>query len=178
MMAGAAMCARSGRRTTSGQSMIEATFVLLAFVAFIFLIMDLTWGLFAKEALQNGVRAGVRYAVTSQTSGSLGQVASIQQEVEQQAMGFLTDAQTSSLVSVCFFSPTSNPPTSLGCGTSAVSNAVGPANSGGNLVTVTITNYPFYPLVSLYMSSSSVPITVSSSDLIESSGSGGVPPPL
>lgn len=84
--------------------MIEATFCLMAFVAIIFLIMDLSWGVFAKLSLQNAVRAGVRYAVTSQqmvNSGgqTLGQVASIQQEVEQQAMGFLTDAQASSLVS-------------------------------------------------------------------------------
>jgi Flp pilus assembly protein TadG len=158
--------------------MIEATFVLMAFVAFIFLLMDLTWGLLAKEALQNGVRAGVRYAVTSQTSGDLGQVASIQQEVQQQAMGFLSAAQSTSLVSVCFFSTTSNPPTSLGCGTSATAGTTGPANSGGNLVTVKVTNYPLYPLVSLYISSGVVNISVSSSDLIESSGSGGTPPPL
>ncbi len=158
--------------------MVEATFVLMAFLATIFLVMDLTWGVFTKEALQNGVRAGVRYAVTSQTSGALGQVASIQQEVQQQSMGILSAAQSASLVNVCFFSPSSNPPTSLGCGTSAVANAVGPANSGGNLVTVTVSSYPFRPLVALYISSSTVPITVSSSDLIESSGIGGIPPPL
>ena len=120
----------------------------------------------------------MRYAVTSQTSGSLGQVASIQKEVEQQAMGFISDAQASSLVSVCFYSVTSNPPTSLGCGTGATASSVGPANSGGNLVTVSVTNYPFNPIVSLYMSSGPISITVSSSDLIESSGTGGVPPSL
>ncbi|MGO9242194.1 MAG: TadE/TadG family type IV pilus assembly protein [Bryobacteraceae bacterium] len=158
--------------------MIEATFVLMAFIATIFLIMDLTWGVLTKEALQNGVRAGVRYAVTSQTSGALGQTASIQQEVQQQSMGFLSAAQSTSIVSVCFFSTTSNPPASLGCGTSAVAGTTGPANSGGNLVTVKVNSYPFQPLVSLYISSSTVPITVSSSDLIESSGPGGVPPPL
>ncbi|MGA3071771.1 MAG: TadE/TadG family type IV pilus assembly protein [Terracidiphilus sp.] len=177
-MTHSAMTRRHRRRTSSGQSMVEATFVLMAFIAFIFLIIDMTWGLLAKEALQNGVRAGVRYAVTSQTSGSLGQVASIQKEVEQQAMGFISDAQASSLVSVCFYSVTSNPPTSLGCGTGATASSVGPANSGGNLVTVSVTNYPFNPIVSLYMSSGPISITVSSSDLIESSGTGGVPPSL
>jgi len=158
--------------------MIEATFVLMAFIATIFLVMDLTWGVLTKEALQNGVRAGVRYAVTSQTSGSFGQVASIQQEVQQQSMGFLSAAQSTSIVSVCFFSTTSNPPASLGCGTSAVAGPTGPANSGGNLVTVTVSSYPFKPLVSLYISSSTIPITVSSSDLIETSGPGGIPPSL
>ncbi len=158
--------------------MVEATFVLMAFIATIFLVMDLTWGVLTKEALQNGVRAGVRYAVTSQTSGALGQVASIQQEVQQQSMGFLSAAQSTSIVSVCFFSTTSNPPASLGCGTTAVAGPTGPANSGLNLVTVTINSYPFKPLVSLYISSSAVPITVSSSDLIESSGTGGTPPAL
>jgi len=180
-MADTVMYARRGRRA-SGSAMIEATFCLMAFVAIIFLIMDLSWAVFAKLALQNAVRAGVRYAVTSQqmtvNSKVLGQVASIQQEVEQQAMGFLTDAQTSSLVSVCFYSVTSNPPASLGCGTGAVAGTTGPANTGGNLVIVSITNYPVSPMAPLYRSATPVQISVNSGDLIESSGTTGTPPPL
>jgi Flp pilus assembly protein TadG len=158
--------------------MIEATFCLMAFVAIIFLIMDLSWAVFAKLALQNGVRAGVRYAVTSQTSGSLGQVASIQQEVEQQSMGFISAAQASSLVSVCFFSVTSNPPASLGCGTGATATSIGPANSGGNLVVVSVNNYTVAPFAPLYRNSAPVSMSVSSGDLIESSGTGSTPPSL
>src|ERR1039458_2367465 len=177
-MTGSAKTLRRRQRTTSGSTMIEATFCLMAFIAIIFLIMDLSWAVFAKVALQNGVRAGVRYAVTSQTSGSLGQVASIQQEVEQQAMGFLTDAQANSLVSVCFFSVSSNPPASLGGGTGATATSIGPANSGGNLVTVSVANYPVSPFAPLYRNSAPVSISVSSGDLIESSGTGITPPSL
>ena len=170
------------RRRTSGSTMIEATFVLMAFVAVIFLIMDLSWGVFAKLALQNAVRAGVRYAVTSQqmtvNSKVLGQVASIQNEVEQQSMGFITDAQSTSLVSVCFYSVSSNPPTSLGCGTGASAGTTGPANSGGNLVVVSVTNYPVSPMAPLYRNANPVQISVSSGDLIESTGSNGTAPPL
>jgi len=158
--------------------MIEATFCLMAFVAIIFLIMDLSWAVFAKLTLQNAVRAGVRYAVTSQTSGSLGQVASIRKVVEQQAMGFLTDAQASSLVNVCFYSVTPPSPSSLGCGTSALAGSTGPANTGGNLVIVSITSYPVSPFAPLYRNATPVTLSVQSGDLIESSGSSGVPPTL
>ena len=175
------MRSRRARRA-SGSAMIEATFVLMAFVAFIFLIMDLSWGVFAKLALQNAVRAGVRYAVTSQqmsVSGHpLGIVASIQKQVEQQSMGFISDAQSTSLVSVCFWDVTASPPTSLGCGTGASAGTTGPANSGGNLVVVSVNNYPVSPMAPLYRSSKPLQISVSSGDLIESSGSAGTPPPL
>jgi hypothetical protein len=93
-------------------------------------------------------------------------------------MGFLTDAQTNSLVSVCFFSVSSNPPASLGCGTGATATAIGPANSGGNLVTVSVANYPVSPFAPLYRNSAPVSISVSSGDLIESSGTGITPPSL
>lgn len=177
-MTGPVICPKRKRRATSGSTMIEATFCLMAFIAIIFLIMDLSWAVFAKLALQNGVRAGVRYAVTSQTSGSLGQVASIQQEVEKQTMGFLSDAQATSLVNVCFFSVSSNPPASLGCGTGAVASSIGPPNSGGNLVIVSIANYPVSPFAPLYRNSAPVQLSVSSGDLIESSGPSGTPPTL
>ncbi len=158
--------------------MIEATFCLMAFIAIIFLMMDLSWAVFAKLTLQNAVRAGVRYAVTSQTSGSLGQVASIQQQVKQQSMGFITDAQSSSLVSVCFYSVTPPTTTSLGCGASAAAGNTGPANTGGNLVIVSITNYPVSPFAPLYRKATPVSISVSSGDLIETSGTTGTPPAL
>jgi Flp pilus assembly protein TadG len=127
-------------------------------------------GIFLKATLQNAVRAGVRYAVTSQTSGSLGQVASIKQVVQSQAMGFLSTSDMSNYVSVSFCTVTTNPPV---CGLTSVGS-----NAAGNLVIVSVNGWPFRPLAPVLHSGASIPITVSSGDLIESTGTGANPPPL
>ena len=149
--------------------MVETAFSLLVFLGFIFLIIDLSMGILAKATLQNAVRAGVRYAVTSQTSGALGQVDSIKQVVQSQAMGFLSASDLTSYVTVTFYSVSSNPP--------AVVTGVG-SNLAGNMVVVSVNAWPFTPLAPVLHSGAAIPITVSSGDLIESSGSGGSPPPL
>jgi Flp pilus assembly protein TadG len=149
--------------------MVETAFSLLIFLGFTFLIVDVAMGVLAKATLQNAVRAGVRYAVTSQTSGSLGQVDSIKQVVQSQAMGFLSTSDLSSYVSVTFYSVNSDPP--------ALVTGVG-SNLAGNMVVVSVNSWPFKPLAPVLHSGVSIPITVSSGDLIESSGSGGSPPPL
>lgn len=153
--------------------MVETSFVLLVFLGFIFLIVDETRGILAKVTLQHAVRSGVRYAVTSQTAVSggtqLGQVASIKQEVQNQSMGFLSTSDLSSHVTVTFWTVNSNLPKQV-TGTGA--------NAAGNLVVVSVNAWPFAPIASVLHSGSSIPITVSSGDLIESSGSGTAPPPL
>jgi Flp pilus assembly protein TadG len=149
--------------------MVETSFSLLLFLGFIFLIIDLSMGIFMKATLQNAVRAGVRYAVTSQTSGSLGQVASIKQIVQNQAMGFLSASDLTNYVNVTFYSVSSNPP--------ALVTGVG-SNAAGNLVIVSVNAWPFTPLAPVLHSGAIIPITVSSGDLIESTGTGGTPPPL
>jgi Flp pilus assembly protein TadG len=149
--------------------MVETSFSLLLFLGFIFLIIDLSMGIFMKVTLQNAVRAGVRYAVTSQTSGSLGQVASIKQVVQSQAMGFLSASDLTTYVKVTFYSVSSNPP--------ALVTGVG-SNLAGNMVIVSVNGWPFNPLAPVLHSGAAIPITVSSGDLVESSGTGGSPPPL
>jgi len=149
--------------------MVETAFSLLVFLGFIFLIIDLSMGILAKATLQNAVRAGVRYAVTSQTSGSLGQVDSIKQAVQSQAMGLLSTSDLSSYVTVDFYTVSSNPPTKV-TGTGA--------NAAGNLVIVGVSAWPFKPLAPVLHSGASIPLTVSSGDLIESTGTGANPPPL
>jgi Flp pilus assembly protein TadG len=153
-----------------GSAMIEATLVLVFLFALIFLLIDLSWAVFAKATLQNAVRAGARYAVTSQTSINpgtglaLGQVASIQQVVQEQAMGFLSDTST---ISVTFYAVGTNPPTQL--------TGVG-SNAGGNLVMVSVVGYTLSPLAPLLRSATPVTITVSAGDLIEATPLTGLPP--
>ncbi len=154
--------------------MVEATLVLVFLFALVFLLIDLGWAVFAKVTLQNAVRAGARYAVTSQTgidpntNMPLGQVASIKQMVQSQSMGLLTDDDVSSIVFVRFFAVGSNPPAQLtGSG----------SNAGGNLVTVSVEGYTLSPLAPLLRSAVPVSISVSAGDVLEASPITG-PPPL
>jgi Flp pilus assembly protein TadG len=154
--------------------MIEAAFVFLSFMGLFFLIVDACWGIFAKATLQQAVRAGVRYAVTSQTStdsngNALGQVASIKQVVQNQSMGFLSNSDMTNYVNVTFYSVSSNPPTLV--------TGVG-SNSAGNMVVVAVNGWIFNSLVPVLHSSTPVPITVSAADLVESNGTGSAPPSL
>ena len=51
--------------------MVEATAIILLLFGLIFLVVDLSLALFTKAALQEAVKAGVRFAVTDQlTSGT------------------------------------------------------------------------------------------------------------
>lgn len=159
---------RAKGRRPRGSVMVETACVLLVFLGFIFLIVDETMVILAKATLQHAVRSGVRYAITSQTSGSLGQLASIKQVVQQQAMGFLSSTDLG-YITIDLWTVTTNPPTKV----------TGPgSNAAGNLVVVSVSAWPFTPLAPILHSGASIPITVSSGDLIESSGSGTAPPPL
>lgn len=65
------------------------TLVLLPALMFLFLILDVAWAVYTKATLQYAVAQGVRYAVTSQTIGTMGQRASIQTVVQASAFGRL-----------------------------------------------------------------------------------------
>jgi len=164
---------RRPRITTreAGETLIEATLVLLFLFALIFLLLDLSWAVFAKVTLQHAVRAGVRYAVTSQTSSdgngnALGQVDSIKQVVATQSMGFLTSGNVDSMVTVTFFSVNGGGPT-------AVSGSG--SNASGNLVVVSVNNYQVSPFGPLLRSTAPVSFSVSAGDLIEPSPAGTPP---
>lgn len=61
---------------------------------FTFLLMDVAWAVRTQATLQYAVNEGVRYAVTSQTVGALGQRGSIQTIVQQNALGLLSTDKT------------------------------------------------------------------------------------
>jgi Flp pilus assembly protein TadG len=82
---------RSGfrKRRQRGSEILEFTLVLLPMLGFVFLILDIAWAVYTRSTLQYAVAQGVRYAVTSQTTGTMGQRASIQTAVQQNAFGRL-----------------------------------------------------------------------------------------
>ena len=154
------------RRGQAGAEVVEASLVFVAFLGLLFLLMDLSWAVFAKVSLQHAVREGCRYAITSQTAGTNGQVDSIKDVVRDNAMGFLADDSQFAKVTIRFYRMYDLQP-QLGAG----------SNSGGNLVFVSVENYSLRPLVPLLRSSQPVTFTVRAGDKIEASP-GGIPPQL
>jgi Flp pilus assembly protein TadG len=77
-------CGR-GRRKQRGVEMIEFTLVLLPFLGFMFLILNIAYAVYTRATVQHAVAEGVRYAVTSATMTGMGARASIQEFVQQNA---------------------------------------------------------------------------------------------
>jgi Flp pilus assembly protein TadG len=146
-----------------GSEVVEFGLILLPLLGFTFLIIDLGWAIFARATIQNAVREGVRYAVTSQTLDSrTGHVASIQSVVRTYSMGFLSDLK---YVTVKFYRPD----------TFVELTGTG-ANDGGNLVEISIENLPVSPLLPLFRSPAPLQMTARSSDRMEASPTTGAPP--
>jgi hypothetical protein len=141
---------------------VEAALALIVFFALLFLVLDAGWTLFVKATLQHAVAEGVRYGVTSQTSGGMGQVASIKGIVQWHALGLLSGDQ-SGKIAVRF----------VDAGTLVETGN----NIGGNVVEVSVENYQITPLAPLLRSSTPISVTVRAADLLEPSP-GGIPPSL
>jgi len=115
------------KRKSRGHVMIESAFTLLPMFALLFGIIDLCVMTFRWTTLQNAVREGVRYTITFQTSGSLGQTASIQSVVESNSLGFVKASDSPQHIFVTYL----NPDLSAG------------SNTPGNVVEVTVKNISF-----------------------------------
>lgn len=115
------------KRRSRGHVMIESAFTLLPMFALLFGIIDLCVMTFRWTTLQNAVREGVRYAITFQTSGALGQTASIQSVVEANSLGFVKASDSPQHIFVTYL----NPDLSAG------------SNTPGNVVEVTVKNLSF-----------------------------------
>ena len=123
--------ARPRNKRRSGNAIIEAVFTMLPMFALIFAFVDFGLLLFRWCTLQNAVREGCRYAITFQTSGNLGQDASIEHIVQQYAMGIVTTADSPQHIFVNYFTPAN------------LNSAIPVANGGntpGNVVEVSVQN--------------------------------------
>ncbi len=150
------------RRRSAGNSMMEGALTLLPTFAIIFAFMDFGLMIFRWTTLQNAVREGCRYAITFQTSGSLGQDASIEQVVGQYAYNIVTASDSPQHIFVKYYSPTTFAQIMTG------------GNVPGNIVQVSVQNVSFSflaPLSGVLWGSptyTSTPITlkVFSSDIL------------
>lgn len=152
--------ASGGRR---GATIVEMSFVVIALFGLLFLLIDLSWVVFAKASIQHAVREGCRFAVTSQTLTGMGHIASIREVVRRNSMGFIGVSQLNN-IQVRFYNPETLQPVS------------GPgSNAGGNLVIVAVENFEVRPLVPLVRSSDPIRFSVRAADRMEASPM-GIPP--
>ena len=126
-------------RRQSGTVILELGLMLLPTFAIIFGFLDIGFAIFTWNTLQNAAREGTRYAITMQSScGTCSQTATIKTQTEQWALGFVTSTATSATgvdtpyIQVDFYSPSS---------LTALAGAT--ANEPGNIVEVSIRNYPY-----------------------------------
>jgi hypothetical protein len=134
------------------------------FVGLVFLILDIAWAFYVRATLQNAVREGVRYAVTSQTLTGLGQDASIKSIVQQNAMGLLSGSAGAALVTIQYYAPNTLLPIS---GLDS--------NQGGNIVEVYVHGYSLPPLGPILRNPAALSLGAQAFDRMEGSP-GGVPP--
>src|SRR5277367_1912038 len=140
---------RRSLNSEKGSEIIEFGLVIVPLLAFVLLIVDIAWVLFAQSTLQFAASEGVRYAVTSQTMSGMGQDASIRTVVINDAFGFVTSA-TSSNIAINYYNPS----------TLAATNS----NAGGNVVQIVISGVNVFPLGPIWRSQTAMVLTASSSD--------------
>jgi Flp pilus assembly protein TadG len=148
-------------KSEKGSQIVEFGLIIVPLLAFILLIVDIAWVLFAQSTLQHAVSEGVRYAVTSQTMAGMGQDASIDTVIVNNAFGFVT-ASTVSNIAINYFNPSTLTATT--------------SNAGGNVVQIVISGVNVYPLGPIWRSKTALVLSARSSDVMEASP-GGIPPP-
>jgi len=146
----------------TGAELVEFSLVVIPLFGVLFLIIDLSWMLFARATLQFAVREGVRYAVTGQTMTGMGQDDSIRTVVQQDSMGILSGSSGASKIAIAYFDPNAN-------------LAATSSNAGGNVVQVSVSGVNVFPMAPLFHSGSPLSMSAVSSDVVESSP-GGTPP--
>ncbi len=150
------------RQRQSGAALIEVAVTIIPLFAFVFLIFDVAWVIFAQSTLQASVRQGVRYAVTCQiASGQTGLDASVRQVVVQNSMGFIQSSKASSLISIKYFSPT----------TLAQITGSG-AIAEGNIVQVSVTGISVTSFGPIMRTATPLMLSATASDVMESFSNG------
>jgi Flp pilus assembly protein TadG len=144
---------RSGKRYDRGSTLIEFTLTLLPVLALLLLTFDVTWIIFAWASIHEGVREGVRFAITRQSD------ASVQAVVQQYSFGFIKD---SSLIKIHYLSPSNTSQDLTGAN----------SNAAGNIVKVVVSGVAITPVGAIWRSNSPISLSASSADIIESNPNG------
>lgn len=144
---------KSGRRCRAfrsrGAEPLEFTLVLLPLLAMLTVLVDTSWGVFAKATLQRAVRIGARCGITL-TSSQMVKTAcltdTVKGVVQSNAMGLLGSGTGSSgyaLIKVHYFQPPA--PSSTGAATDVSANSDG--DQPGNIMQVSVQGFSLNPLL-------------------------------
>ncbi len=150
-----------------GSTTVEFGLVLIPLLAFIFLLMDTTWVIFARATLQHAAREGVRFGVTGQILPPAACLAdSVREVVVTNAFGFVPSSNAASMVTVSYYNPSTLAPVT-GAG----------ATAGGNVIQVSISGLNLQSFAPVWRSASPISLAASSSDVLESPPNGILPCP-
>jgi Flp pilus assembly protein TadG len=152
------------RRRTKGAELIEFTLNFLPFLMMIIVVVDTAWNVFAQATLQQAVRMAVRQGVTLTTTQVTGNLSdTVKTLVQQHAVGLLNGTNGKSYIKVHYFDG-DNP--SVDVSTQSW------GNNSGNIMRVSVENFPVSPLFArLWMGGgvdkTSTNISVYAADMIE-----------
>lgn len=147
-----------------GAALVEFALVLIPLLAFVMLIFDVAWAIFAQATIQEAVREGVRVGVTAKASGSCTTVTcSVQNTVKTYSFGFISNTSS---VQVSYYSPSGGTLTQVsGSG----------ADVGGNIIQVTVSALTINSMGPIMRTQKSVVVGATASDVIESNSSPSPP---
>ena len=179
-----------GRR---GNTLVEFALCVFPLFALFFGISDIALAVFMKSMLQSAVRDGVRYGITFQTTvnsvNCSNQTNCIKQVVQGSSLGFLAGTTGANYIAIRYFQPTdlTTPLTAADCGTGKKikNDTYSPArdllymNQTGNLIEVSITNFPWNWMVPMpnFMPGTGLKMNTSSSDVLQGYPVGSTAPP-
>jgi Flp pilus assembly protein TadG len=120
--------------------------VLLPLLSILFVLVDISWAIFAKSTIMYSVRTACRYGITitgaQATAANETLTQMVKASVQANALGFLNGTTGLSYIKVNYFAQSSTSSTGL-VDVSTQSNG----NAPGNLMQVSVTNFPLPGLV-------------------------------
>lgn len=152
------------RAREKGSAIVEAGLIFLPLFALILAIIDFSVAVFIKNTLHLATREGCRYAITGRVETGMRHDASIRSVVKSYSMGFLSGQDADSKIHIEYYDPK----------TLMRVAGVG-SNRGGNIVEVSVQNYPWLWMAPLMRGADTMMFSAASSDVMEPSP-GGVPP--
>jgi Flp pilus assembly protein TadG len=153
---------RARRPSWRGNAFVEFSFVLLPLMALFFGAFDFCYAIFVKATLHHAVREGVRFAITGRLlDGQTYHDESIRQVVKRNALGLVSSEENYNRIKIDYF---------LADGLGSTPN-----NAAGNIVVVSVANYPVLPVASLFRTPGPFTLTVGATDKMEPFP--GAPPP-
>jgi Flp pilus assembly protein TadG len=141
--------AGSGRsRSRRGAELLEFTLAFIPMIAIISVLMNITWGIYAKATLQRAVRMGVRTGVTitgAQVPAGSSLTSIVKDIVQQNSMGVLAGAPKRQMIKVHYFKPPGSGTTDPVTEVSGQSDG----NAAGNIMQVAVEGYSVVPIIPL-----------------------------